>query len=93
MRINTSNFDKSILLKIIDFGWQEIDKGLLHEKEIKFNIHVEIKNNKHNNLMGYFGVLTENGKEFPCNSTKEHPIKNVLIPAGVNLTKWIKFNI
>ena len=75
MRKNTSNYDKSVMLRIIDSGWQEIDKGLLHEKETKFNIHVEIKNNKRNALMGYFGVLTGSGKEFSCDSTKYMPKK------------------
>jgi len=71
MRKEFSTSDKSVMLKIIDSGWQEIDKGLLHEKETKFNIHVEIKNNKRNPLIGYFGVLTESGKEFHCDYTKD----------------------
>jgi len=90
MRKNTSNFNKDVMLKIIDSGWQEIDKGLLHEKETKFNIHVEIKNNKRNALIGYFGVIAESGKEFPCDSTSDIPIKSVTIPSGVTLTKWIQ---
>ena len=90
MRKYSPTFDKSIILKIIDSGWQEMDKGLLHEKETKFNIHVEIKNNKRNALIGYFGVLTESGKEISCDSTNDAPIKSVFIPAGANLTKWIQ---
>ena len=90
MRKDSPTFDKNVMLKIIDSGWEEIDKGLLHEKEIKFNIHVEIKNNKRNALIGYFAVLTESGKEISCDSTRDMPIKSVLVPAGVTLTKWIQ---
>lgn len=90
MRKDTPDFDKSVMLKIIDSGWEEIDKGLLHEKETKFNIHVEIKNNKRNALIGYFAVLTESGKEISCDSTKDMPIKSVLVPAGIALTRWIQ---
>lgn len=78
------------MLKIIDSGWEEIDKGLLHDKETKFNIHVEIKNNKRNALIGYFAVLMESGKEISCDSTRDIPIKSVLVPAGVALTRWIQ---
>ena len=90
MRKINSNFDKNVMLKIIDSGWQEKDKGLFHEKEIKFNIHVEIKNNKRNALIGYFGVLTESGKEISCDSTEDTPLKSVIIPAGVTLTRWFQ---
>jgi len=90
MRKINSSSDKSIILKIIDSGWQEKDKGFFHEKEIKFNIHVEIKNNKRNALIGYFGLLTESGKEISCDSTKDMPIKSVMIPAGATLTKWLQ---
>ena len=90
MRKNSPILDKNVVLKIIDSGWEEIDKGLLHDKETKFNIHVEIKNNKRNALIGYFAVLTESGKEISCDSTRDMPIKSVLVPAGVALTKWIQ---
>jgi len=90
MRKDSPTFDKNVMLKIIDSGWGEIDKGLLHDKETKFNIHVEIKNNKRNALIGYFAVLTESGKEISCDSTRDMPIKSVLIPAGITLTKWIQ---
>ena len=90
MRKDSHTLDKNVVLKIIDSGGQEIDKGLLHEKETKFNIHVEIKNNKRNALIGYFAVLTESGKEISCDSTRDMPIKSVLIPAGITLTKWIQ---
>ena len=90
MRKNSPTSDKSVVLKIIDSGWEEIDKGLLHDKETKFNIHVEIKNTKRNALIGYFAVLMESGKEISCDSTKDIPIKSVLVPAGITLTKWIQ---
>ena len=90
MRKDNHNYDKSVMLKIIDSGWGEIDKGLLHEKETKFNIHVEIKNGKRNTLIDYFAVLTDSGKEISCDSNKNMPIKSVLVPAGITLTRWIQ---
>lgn len=90
MRKNFPTSDKSIMLKIIDSGWEEIDKGLLHDKETKFNIHVEIKNNKRNALIGYFAVLMNSGKEISCDSTRDIPIKSVLVPADITLTRWIQ---
>ena len=35
-------------------------------------------------------MLTESGKEISCDSTKDMPIKSVVIPAGVILTKWLQ---